>query len=359
VNNSNSEKLSFLQKALKTLLSWFRNQKPLSQTRKAIVINGLIDSAAPGTDYFTMVILSSIIATLGLIQDSPAVTIGAMLVAPLISPILGLSMASVTELNHLFRYSVKGLLEGFGLALFISTIITFFAFRLPYGSLVKIPNEVLIRTHPSLLDLGIALAGGSAGAYALAHPRLSATLPGVAISTALMPPLCTIGIGFAFFNPSIFLGALLLFLTNLAAISFSGIVTFSLMGFTPGKYDRDKHLSRNRSLIFVLLILIGLILGLFTWRSLKEARTYNNATRTVMNNLPEFLNAQLIDLSITPEKNLYNISITLRATRDLTHLEVAQIQNDLSISIGQPVVLDFVIVPIQVIRPSEKSTTTQ
>jgi hypothetical protein len=64
-------------------------------------------------------------------------------------------------------------------------------------------------------------------------------------------------------------------------------------------------------------------------------------------------------LSITPEKNLYNISITLRATRDLTHLEVAQIQNDLSISIGQPVVLDFVIVPIQVIRPSEKSTTTQ
>ena len=78
-----------------------------------------------------------------------------------------------------------------------------------------------------------------------------------------------------------------------------------------------------------------------------------------MNNLPEFLNAQLIDLTITPEKNLYNISITLRATRDLTHLEVAQIQNDLSISIGQPVVLDFVIVPIQVIRPSEKSTTTQ
>ena len=92
---------------------------------------------------------------------------------------------------------------------------------------------MLARTRPTPFDLGVALAGGAAAAYALAQPKLSAALPGVAIATALMPPLCAVGIGVAVGNLEVALGALLLFLTNLAAISFAGIMVFVLLGFRP------------------------------------------------------------------------------------------------------------------------------
>ena len=92
---------------------------------------------------------------------------------------------------------------------------------------------MLLRTQPSPFDLVIALAGGAAATYALARPRLSAALPGVAIATALMPPLCVVGIGISLQRSDVYMGALLLFLTNLVAISFASILVFAFLGFRP------------------------------------------------------------------------------------------------------------------------------
>ncbi len=131
--------------------------------------------------------LSCSIATLGLITNSSAVIIGAMLVAPLMSPILGLSIATVVAEGKLFRRALVALGAGILLALLLSTLLGWIARLLPFDVLVSFPDEVLSRTHPTPFDLGIALAGGAAAAYALAQPRLSAALPGVAIATALMP----------------------------------------------------------------------------------------------------------------------------------------------------------------------------
>lgn len=195
----------------------WRLNRLLPIERRNVVLAELEQSSSPGFDYFILVVLSCCIATFGLLTDSAAVIIGAMLVAPLMSPILGLSLASVAGEQRMFRHAIFALIEGVLLAIALSALFGWIAQLLPFDLLVELPGEILARTHLTPFDLGIALAGGAAAAYALAQPRLSAALPGVAIATALMPPVCTIGIGLSLQNPNIILGAGLLFLTNLAA----------------------------------------------------------------------------------------------------------------------------------------------
>ncbi len=162
--------------------------QPLGQERKQDVLVELSQASSPGFDYFLLVLLSCSIATFGLITNSAAVIIGAMLVAPLMSPILGLSLASVAGEQSMFRKAVIALVEGSLLAVALSALLGLIAGWLPLDVFKVLPVEILSRTHPSPFDLGIGLAGGAAAAYALAQPRLSAALPGVAIATALMPP---------------------------------------------------------------------------------------------------------------------------------------------------------------------------
>ena len=172
--------------------------KPLNRNRRKEIIGEIRTAASPGFDYFFLVILSAAIATLGLINDSPAVIIGAMVVAPLMSPILGVGLGSITADGKLTRNSISALIRGAIVAILLSALLTLTNIYLPFvPSLLDIPHEILSRTQPTANDLIIALAGGLAAAYALSQPNLSAALPGVAIATALMPPLCTIGIGFA------------------------------------------------------------------------------------------------------------------------------------------------------------------
>ncbi len=111
-----------------------------------------------------------------------------MLIAPLMSPILGLSLASVAGESNMFRRALVALIEGALLAVALSASIGWIAQELPFGALLELPSEVIARTRPTPFDLGIAIAGGAAAAYALAQPQLSSALPGVAIATALMPP---------------------------------------------------------------------------------------------------------------------------------------------------------------------------
>ena len=150
----------------------------LTAERRQEVLEELEQSASPGFDYFLLVVLSCSIATFGLITDSAAVIIGAMLVAPLMSPILGLSLASIAGERGMFQRAVVALIEGVLLAMALSAFLGWMARSLPFDLLLNLPGEVLARTRPSPFDLGIALAGGAAAAYALAQPRLSASNDG-------------------------------------------------------------------------------------------------------------------------------------------------------------------------------------
>jgi uncharacterized hydrophobic protein (TIGR00271 family) len=169
--------------------------------------------------------LAATIASYGLFANSPAVVIGAMLVAMLMGPIVGVSLALVDSDARILLKSILSLLSGVA-GVFVTAIIV--------GTVhedMPITGEIMARTAPNFLDLMIGLAGGAAGAYATVSFRLSLALVGVAIATALVPPLASAGILLARGEASLALGALELVLVNLVAIQFSASVVLWLAGF--------------------------------------------------------------------------------------------------------------------------------
>ena len=163
-----------------------RHIHPLTTAERREVTEEIASSISSKFDFFLLVVLSCSIATMGLITNSPAVIIGAMLLAPLMSPIIGIGLASITGNANLLQKSLSALLRGALLAVGLATLVTLINNQIPFIAMQELPREVLSRTRPTPIDLAIALAGGIAAAYALTQPALSAALPGVAIATALV-----------------------------------------------------------------------------------------------------------------------------------------------------------------------------
>lgn len=314
--------------------------KPLDTKRRNEIIEYIRKAATPGFDYFFLVILSSAIATIGLINDSPAVIIGAMLVAPLMSPILGVGLGSITADTNLTSSSAAALIRGALLSVLLSTLITLSNIYLPFvPSLLEIPGEVLARTQPTPNDLMIALAGGLAAAYSLSQPHLSAALPGVAIATALMPPLSTIGIGIALGRWEIAGGATLLFLTNAVTIAFAAILVFFLEGFVP-KFQRNNN--RIPKSLMVTGLLTGLmfipltIVGISLVSNAQENRLINNLIETEFS---EIRNADLVELTIFRSEKEIELDITVRSNTPLTYSQVVNLQEIIVARLDKPVSL--------------------
>ena len=346
---------------------------PLSVERKDIVLTELMDSASPGYDFFLLIILSCTIATFGLLSDSTAVIIGAMLVAPLMSPILGLSLSSVAGEQFMFRRSIIALVEGVFLAIALSALITAFSYQLPYELLNTLPDEVLSRTQPTPFDLIIALAGGAAAAYALAQPKISAALPGVAIATALMPPLCSIGIGIAVGAQNVVIGASLLFLTNFAAITFAGILIFAWLGFRPQHLENQwKNMPRGALISALLVAIITIPLVILSFRSVQEAALAKNIQDTAVQYLEANLkDPQLVDLkyavavpsseddvSLKKNERVLTINITVRSSQNIPYQTVVDLQKDLATKLERPVALQLISVPFTKLDPLIPPTAT-
>ena len=220
-----------------------------------------------------MNVLAASIASYGLLADSTAVVIGAMIVAMLLNPILGVSMG-LAESDHSMIYKAGiSLLGGFA-AVFIAAFVI--------GLLnqeVPITNQITARTAPSFFDLVIALAGGAAGAYATVSLDLSVAFVGVAVATALVPPLSSCAILLARGDTKMAEGALLLTFTNIVAIQLSSSVVFWLMGFrtiTRISKSLPSFLVRNALSIILVLALAAVFLinfnSVFSWQ-LFETRT--------------------------------------------------------------------------------------
>ncbi|MFT7474083.1 MAG: putative hydrophobic protein (TIGR00271 family) [Verrucomicrobiales bacterium] len=176
--------------------------------------------------FAALMTMSVLIAVMGLLADSTAVVIGAMLVAPLMNPVLGASAALVIGLPQQFLRQILVLTVGaagaIGLAAATSLVFP--------GSMDPLPAEIVARTSPNLLDLGIALAAGAAGAYAQIRRAAADALTGVAVAVALVPPLAVVGITLEIGEYALSLGALMLFLANVAGIIMSAALTFLVSG---------------------------------------------------------------------------------------------------------------------------------
>jgi uncharacterized hydrophobic protein (TIGR00271 family) len=335
---------------------WFQ---PISHSRRVEVLDELSHASSPGFDYFLLVLLSCSIATFGLITNSAAVIIGAMLVAPLMSPILGLSLASVAGEQRLFQKAVIALVEGSLLAVALSALLALIANLLPLDVFTVLPAEILARTHPSPFDLGIGLAGGAAAAYALAQPRLSAALPGVAIATALMPPLCTLGVGIALGNGSVTLGAFLLFVTNLAAISFAGILVFVSLGFRPRQIEKSwHHIPKSLFISAILTLIITIPLVLLTIQVVGQARLNQEIRQAITDELIHLPDAQLVSVDINSGDSILQLVVTIRTSSQPDYNQVVSLQSAIATQLQKTIALQLIVIPTTKLDPLLPPTLT-
>lgn len=244
--------------------SWL-DAREIGEERRGDVADSLYfeepDLAHKLTSYSVMLLLSVAIATLAILQDSTAVVIGAMLIAPLMTPIMGTAAAIVSGWRE--RMTSSLVLVGVSVIGAIAvawTIATWTPALVPIAT----NGQITARVSPTLLDLGIALAAGAAGAYATVDDRVSASLPGVAIAVALVPPLGVVGVTLRaeLFDEA--LGAFLLFSTNFVSIILASVVVFLLTGFSPvRRFIDERHDVINVLGTFVVGALIIMIpLGL-------------------------------------------------------------------------------------------------
>ncbi|MDD3637959.1 MAG: TIGR00341 family protein [Bacteroidales bacterium] len=214
----------------------------------------LRENAKTKSSYLVLMVLSTMLATFGLFANSSPVVIGAMILAPLMSPIISLSMGALRQDRSLIVQSARTILTGMGFAMLFAVILTWFT------PINNAGHEIISRTRPNLLDLSIAVVSGIAGAYAHAREEVAKTLAGVAIAVALIPPLAVSAIGLAWLDWEIGLGALLLLVTNLAGIVLAGSFTFMLLGFSPFK-RATKGMLISLSVVLLLSIPLAFSFG--------------------------------------------------------------------------------------------------
>jgi uncharacterized hydrophobic protein (TIGR00271 family) len=308
----------------------------LNISEQAEVYAQMRRSARPSVDFFVLILLSATIATVGLLQNSTAVIIGAMLVAPLMSPILAMALGIVQGNIRLWRLAGEATIKGIVLAIIVGIVITLIS---PTRAAT---GEILGRTEPNLLDLVVALASGAAAGYALSRKDLAAALPGVAIAAALVPPLCVVGYGAGTSQLSIAGGALLLFTTNLIAIIFAAALTFIALGFRSVRTERQERVKRGLRLSLVALAAIFAILAYTTIISINQLARERRVEDLLKK---EFLakSVQVEDYSIESQGDGFIITATVFAFEEPTSEQITAIRQSLSQVVGGPITIQATI----------------
>lgn len=252
---------SFTSRAREALKETLERWVPqLDRESRVTLFERLQEGSRFGIDFFALISLSTAIASLGLIQDSGAVVIGAMLVAPLMTPMVGAGLGLVQGNVVLVKDGAKAILLGFLTATLIGYVV-----GLAFGGVIpgrELTSELIARGAPNVLDLIVAFLSGVAAAYALARPNLSGALPGVAIAAALVPPIGTVGISIAQGAYKNGEGAALLFGTNLVAIVLGAALCFRVIGVQARKGQRARLWARRLQLALILTsVMLAVPLG--------------------------------------------------------------------------------------------------
>jgi len=326
----------------------------LTDNDRVEVYKAIRRAARPDADYFVMIGLATGIAALGLLLNSPAVIIGAMLVAPLMAAIVGLGMGIVMGDLPLLRMAASATLRGMLLAIGVGIVAGFLA-------LDATPTaEILGRTQPTLLDLGVAIVSGAAGAYALCRKDVSASLPGVAIAAALVPPLATVGIGLAWGNMTVAGGALLLFVTNLIAIGAASAAIFLLFSFRPGvETERINILRRGATAAVTFLVVVAITLGVLTYRLVSQVRFDRDVRAAVAAEVTQLDQAEVVEVRIDPlAQGGVHLEVTIRSRRSVSYEQTVAIQQGVAERLNRTVSLLLTVIPTTQLDPFVPPTPT-
>jgi uncharacterized hydrophobic protein (TIGR00271 family) len=304
--------------------------------RRAAVLDDIRSGSAPRPIYYVMLGASALIAGFGLLANSPAVVIGAMLVSPLMTPIFGITVGLSGAGLRLLRDALIAEFSGVLLAVALGFLLGL----LPL-SLSATP-EMLARTSPNLLDLFVAALAGLAGCLAMIDERIGASLPGVAIATSLTPPLTTCGLCLALGAYEGAWGAFLLFFANFLAILVVATTIFIVAGFVRREeLGSAANLLRRYAAAVIGLLLVTVLLTVQLVDVVRERRT-DSAIRAVL--AEQFLdepNTTLVDVHHSHDRGRLEILAGVRASHVLSPHQVQTAQDALRARLGPDVDLYF------------------
>ncbi|WRH67660.1 MAG: DUF389 domain-containing protein [Planktothrix sp. GU0601_MAG3] len=300
----------------------------------------LMAESQPNLNYIILVITACLIATFGLLSNSTAVIIGAMLVAPIMLPLRGLAFGILESDQELSRRSIISIIVGTVVALILSMTLGKITGIEDFGS------EVLARTEPTLIDLGIAVVAGGLSGFTKVEKGISDAVAGTAIAVALMPPLCVIGLTLSqgFFDLSY--GATLLYLTNLIGIALACMIVFILAGYS--------RLRKQFALTLIITSVVAIPLGISFLQLVTQLQL-----QTDLRNIFEqkTLTGQRVDLQDTHinwKQNPPIAYLKVRATEPVTPRQVRLVQDFINQKMRQNFALVFLVEEVEQVEAEKK-----
>ena len=266
------------------------------------------DAAFRGANLWVL-IFAIFVASLGLNVNSTAVIIGAMLISPLMGPIVGMGLAvGINDLELL-----KSSLKNYAVATLVSVITATVYFLL--SPFKEAQSELLARTAPTLYDVMIAFFGGAAGIVAIATGGKGNVIPGVAIATALMPPLCTAGYGLATGQWMFFLGAFYLFFINTVFIATATFLGVRFMRFSPDQYASAEKSRKARRVLVTIVVLTMVPAGIMTFDLVRKSLFNQSVSRFVEQELA-WTGTQVISQQVDRDQKILRVAVIGREVED-------------------------------------------
>lgn len=328
---------------------------PLTLQEQAEVQKAVRRGSQPSPDFFVTLTLAAALAALGLLMDSPAIIIGAMIVAPIMMAILGMGLAIVLGDPRFFWRATATTLRGILLAVAMGFIVG----HIVPG--VQVTSQMLSLAEPSVLDLAVALTAGVAAAYAVSRKEVSAALAGVAVAASLTPPLANIGLGLALRDLSIAGGASLIFLANLVAIVATSGFTFLFMGFRPQPGDPERATTQRRGLstFGILLVLVTIPLLAITEQSLREIRFRRSVDAALRAEVEQLHQSRVVEWDyVLTSEDVLDLDVTIRTAATLTHAQARDLQERIAKRLDMTVALSLGMVPAQQLKAYIPPTPT-
>jgi len=288
------------------------------------------------TDFYLMVALAAALAITGLIMNDGSVVLGAMLVSPLMSPIVGIACGIALGNIDLMRRSSASTFKGMGLVLGMGIVMTFI---LPS---TEPTDQILSRTHPGIYDLLAALAAGAAGAYSLGRKSVAGAIPGVAMSLSLEPPLAVAGYGLSTSQFWISGGAFLLFLTNLVAIVLSGVGVYLLLGMRPVRKEGLYVVGKAIATVIVVVLILVIPLGFGTYGAIQRGHLkFEVESEFRSEALREHF--ELLDVKISEYDNGYLIHPRVLSSTEVTPEQIEKFRKAIEQKVGSPIQIEATI----------------
>ena len=306
--------------------------RPILKLRKSLMQESLLTQ-----NYLVLTVSSCFLATFGLLINSAAVIIGAMIIAPLMSPLRGFSFATLEGDWPLLKRSSIAIVTGTLLTIICSAIV---------GLIMGLPemrSEILSRTQPTLIDLIIAIIAGGISGYAKIRPEVGDAIPGTAIAVALVPPICVLGLAISQGEWRMASSAGLLYLTNLIGINLACLIIYVLGGYTKSN-EMARTLSWSISIILIIMLVIPL--GISFWELISKAKIDDSIKKTlVTRSLVNRRDVKIIGSKVNWNKKPPVITVRVKAVNPITTDEVQVVEQSLKSELKEDFLVVFDVIP--------------